>query len=529
MDQGNFGPGDNHSPLSKNNKKDKKQTIFKSPFINSESNMFIPNLLPKKRPMSSPVKKTHKRSHSNGTINLNDIHLRNREPLKFNNQKSSMLDDFQFGGVDDSDNLLINFPVLKPPKRIIDVVASNREYSFPNTNGNLFDDLEPTKDTNDANRTFSLDFATSNESSSIFSMIPGGVSSPVFDFNSYLKSVTSNMKSASELTSGITKSMNLLDLSNPIKFDFLENKKLIDDLELDCVMRSNTWDSDAETENDELELEFNFSNEDKSTNMISQIPSLYDPFSKVLSTNKGNRSSRSASPEFGKSGIPLKIYSDTKLKSPNTSRGSDETICTKAPIIEEIKEDSTKCEPHHRIFVNNLKPAIKPIPKNLLNLVVESSDGSLDDATKYATEINAQNSVGIPVPEKVTELVNIPTNGPTINGVRKSAIIRGIKARTNLKEKNNVKINKYPHKLSEYREILSTGNSNRLNISANNFKGFYSLREKHRFEKRNESEAENKENCENNYNNIGTKRPRGNESYNLSNNKRVNWAESLEW
>ncbi|TID25435.1 hypothetical protein CANINC_002971 [Pichia inconspicua] len=518
MNQGNFGPGEN----KRNTNEKKNQTIFKSPFIKSEKN-FIPNLSPQKRTLSSPIKRTHKRSHSNGAITLEGIHSRNREPLTFNHQKSSLLDEFQFGDLD-NENLLVNFPILKPPTRNIDVIANNREYNYQTNRSNLFDDLESSRNDRD-----SFNSSSSNENTSIFSMIPGRGASSVFDFNSYLKTITSNMKVASEVTSGMVGPMRLLDFSNPIKLNVLEDKQLMDDLDLDCVMRSNTWDSDAETENDELELDFNFSNQDNSSSRVSKIPSLYDPFNKVINNGKTNRLSRSVSPELGKSGIPLKIYSDPKVKSPNTSRGSDETLWTKVPIVEEIKEDSTKCEPHHRLFVSNLKPAIKPIPKNLLNLIVESSDGSLDDATKFATEINAQNSVGIPLPEKVTELVNIPTNGPTINGVRKSAIIRGIKARTNVKNKNNLSTVKYPHKLSEYREVLSLGNSNRLNINANSFKGFYSLKEKHRFERRNEVETENKENFENNNDNIVNKRPRWNENYNLNKGKRVNWAESLEW
>lgn len=537
MFQDDLGSGTKKTRKNERTEKDEKQTIFKSPFISSEPTNFIPDLRPPKRVISSPVKRNHKRSSYVGSINLNDIHSRNRKPLSFtNNKQNSMVDDFQSKDFDGNDNALANFPVLQPPRRHIEVVTTNKEYNI-----NTLKLMEPEQKVMDDKDIFSLDLNPFSENTSIFSMVPTGASSSVFDFNSYLKSVTSNLKSASELTSNITKSMNLLDLSNPIKVDLIRDKQLISSLDLDCVRRSSTWDSDVETE-DGLDLEFNF---EQKNNIESQIPSLYDPFNKVL-TGKKYQSYRNASPILGRSGIPLKIYSDNinvnkniKVKSPNTSQESDNTLWSKHLVVQEIKKDLSQCEPHHRIFVHNLKSAIKPIPKNMLNLIVEASDGSLEDATKYATEINAQNSVGVPVPEKVTELVNIPTNGPTVNGVRKSAIIRGIKARTNLKDNkreqkdNAVTLSKYPDKLSEYPNMLSIGNNNWKNITANinsssSFKGFYSLKEKHQFQKRNTAKVEGKENV-NAVVTVGFKRSRGNETYSLSGRKHVNWAESLEW
>lgn len=89
------------------------------------------------------------------------------------------------------------------------------------------------------------------------------------------------------------------------------------------------------------------------------------------------------------------------------------------------------CTPVHRTFRKPSKPSIK-VRENLLNLIVESSDGNLDDATKYATEINSQNSSGIPLPEKTTELVTIPTTGPAIGGIKKAAIVRALLAKASL-------------------------------------------------------------------------------------------------
>lgn len=91
------------------------------------------------------------------------------------------------------------------------------------------------------------------------------------------------------------------------------------------------------------------------------------------------------------------------------------------------KSPGRVCSPEHRKLLNPGHSTIH-CRKNLLNLIVESSDGNLDDATKYATEINSQNSSGIPLPEKTTELVTIPTTGPSSNGIRKAAIVRATMA-----------------------------------------------------------------------------------------------------
>ncbi|VEU20620.1 DEKNAAC101491 [Brettanomyces naardenensis] len=93
------------------------------------------------------------------------------------------------------------------------------------------------------------------------------------------------------------------------------------------------------------------------------------------------------------------------------------------------KSPGRVCSPRHRKSSKPSRSNIR-VRKNLLNLIVESSDGSLEDATKYATEINSQNSAGIPLPEKTTELVTIPTTGPAVGGIRKAAIVRATEAKT---------------------------------------------------------------------------------------------------
>lgn len=115
---------------------------------------------------------------------------------------------------------------------------------------------------------------------------------------------------------------------------------------------------------------------------------------------------------------PPEIYADDsyyRLERERSSKKSPGRVCT----------------PVHRKFKSPSKPSIK-VRENLLNLIVESSDGNLDDATKYATEINSQNSSGIPLPEKTTELVTIPTTGPAVGGVKKAAIVRALLAKASL-------------------------------------------------------------------------------------------------
>lgn len=111
------------------------------------------------------------------------------------------------------------------------------------------------------------------------------------------------------------------------------------------------------------------------------------------------------------------------------------------------------------------------VRKNLLNLIVDSSDGNLDDATKYATEINSQNCEGIPIPEKTTELVTIPTAGPQIGGIKKAAIVKAILAKSGNKSKHKKLHHSHTHTHTHTQ-------NNRTNSSGNNVKGFYTLDEK---------------------------------------------------
>lgn len=72
-----------------------------------------------------------------------------------------------------------------------------------------------------------------------------------------------------------------------------------------------------------------------------------------------------------------------------------------------------------------MKPVLRIKSKNSLNLIVDSSTGQLHDATQYATEINANNGEGIPLPKTMNEQVTIPINGPRRSKIPKTAIVRG--------------------------------------------------------------------------------------------------------
>jgi hypothetical protein len=609
-------------------------TILKSPFIATDLSSNIPTLHAPSKKNSSPIKRSHKRTTQTvSAINTNELHTRTRKPLSFNNANEkpfNLLDDFQHNNSDEKIDLFSSKFSFLPPQ---------------NSNVNFKISSEPDKKLNKIQSRDIFDISNSrisntDENKSIFSNIPLIGANIAYDFNSYLRSVTSSFKIGGEITKKNTSNHCLLDLSNPIKINLLEeqNTEIINDFDLDCIVRSSVWDSDVETEEeDELDLNLNLQDNkqndlnieldqsklqknhevlkyfnqtisNKSSNN-SQIPLLYDPINKILNSRKGSIPLRSME-SSSNSNIPLKIYSDfePKVKSPVSSQGSDETLNENdqlrkesIPNNMEIKniqsntllnkninndhnnnnnnnnahikiEQITKSLPHHHIFVENIKSALKPIPKTLLNMIVESSDGSLEDATKYATEINAQNSQGIPIPEKTTEIVNIPTTGPTINGVKKSAIIRGVRAKATIKKKDNLinqeiknkETNKLFNTLMERREALIQENQNKKNIlpnnnnvSNNNFKGFYSLQEKQQFYKRNiaannfgNEVSENKENfhisafsssCNKTIRreakkdgfSTAFKRHRVNESTysKLDNNgrKKVNWAENLEW
>ncbi|GME75060.1 unnamed protein product [Ambrosiozyma monospora] len=199
------------------------------------------------------------------------------------------------------------------------------------------------------------------------------------------------------------------------------------------------------------------------------------------------------------------------------------------------------------------------IRKNLLNLIVESSDGSLEDATRYATEINSQNCEGIPIPEKITELVTIPTTGQAPDGIKKAAIVRAMIARTantvnntTTPKKSALKSHMKHNSTGSLGKILGNNNGNinnshlgTINGKAGGRIGFYSQDEQREFLKRDQKsnhfdEIEDKENKrlksgKKDSVKIKTSPLSINHTRHASfgglinSSKRVSWAPSLEW
>ncbi|ODV98484.1 hypothetical protein PACTADRAFT_48235 [Pachysolen tannophilus NRRL Y-2460] len=109
---------------------------------------------------------------------------------------------------------------------------------------------------------------------------------------------------------------------------------------------------------------------------------------------------------------PISLYKQTLKKSTRLNPDQYSRI---------LKSPKRICSPKKQI--KPLKPALKEC-KNLLNLIVDASTGNVKDATRFGTEINSQNSEGVPLPESVKELVTIPTNNANVT--HKAAIIRAI-------------------------------------------------------------------------------------------------------
>lgn len=78
------------------------------------------------------------------------------------------------------------------------------------------------------------------------------------------------------------------------------------------------------------------------------------------------------------------------------------------------------------------RSVLRPCLPGALNLVVHALHGDMNDATKYATELNANNLQGIPIPRSQDEVVTIPVHptrrtvhrAPGRSGPNKAAIVR---------------------------------------------------------------------------------------------------------
>ncbi|CCE78347.1 Piso0_000968 [Millerozyma farinosa CBS 7064] len=77
------------------------------------------------------------------------------------------------------------------------------------------------------------------------------------------------------------------------------------------------------------------------------------------------------------------------------------------------------CVPKHTQGIRPRRPSLsyRKLQPNIY--LVDSSTGHLNDATQFATELNASNCEGFPLPEDTNEIVQIPTNEEVISAKSK--------------------------------------------------------------------------------------------------------------
>lgn len=125
-------------------------------------------------------------------------------------------------------------------------------------------------------------------------------------------------------------------------------------------------------------------------------------------------------------------------------------------LIEHSTEDRDICIP--KKFTGVLKPAIRQ-EKPVLSLMVDSSSGKLYEATKYATEINACNCEGIPIPTNPNELVSIPVNGSR-KAAKKTALVRAHRIEAVEKRDSTVQVGFYTQ--AQFKKYFSTSSPNKI-------------------------------------------------------------------
>ncbi|KAI5956739.1 hypothetical protein KGF54_000356 [Candida jiufengensis] len=153
------------------------------------------------------------------------------------------------------------------------------------------------------------------------------------------------------------------------------------------------------------------------------------------------------------------------------------------------------CKPN-----NNLKPS-----KSCFNLressifLIESSTGFLNDATKFATELNGSRNDNLPYPEHENEVVQIPTNNLNNDNLIKMAIIRMIKKQWENDQKSRKRV------------------------------GFYSENEFQSYKQNNLENSTTTTPKIDDTNSLGVELVSQSNIDNEPKNKTVRWADNLEW
>lgn len=405
-----------------------------------------------------------------------------------------------------------------------DLKRLHKVSNMNNSNRSLFDD-----ESNENDDIFSFNINTTlnagqSEGRSFLSLEPTK-SNGAFDFNSYLKEVTSEIKIDSRKTPALTftrkEDSPILNFQKGKRLDLINDRSIItrdnllDEWELDCVVRASEYDSDSEMKslNEENDFGINFSQlaesqERKSHDILNLEQELSTP---VPKKNIMSKSDLSFDPTLSLSSKPaFSIFSDN-LKSPESPLAEKQPSTPSTPLQH---SKISICSPHHRTLRSPAKSNFKPILKNLLNMIVQSSDGDIDEAVKFATEINSINIADIPIPQKTTELVHIPTNGPPdSSGNKRSALITGVRPKVgkrklqfHLNDKENSSPRRFSHHLSQRRGLKDSSNTSHDARA----RGFYSPNEKSDFLSK--KKEPNSNGITKNQTKVG-----------------VRWADDLEW
>lgn len=320
--------------------------------------------------------------------------------------------------------------------------------------------------------------------------------SQAFDFNSYLTGFTSEIviKDVPSLAfSDSFRRAGVLDFEKCERLDMVKDRgaitkdNLLDEYELDCIVRANGYDSDEEVRQENERDSFN--------NFGIQLNNLKSHTNTEMTPNKGSANlmldpTTSLTNDTKSNALSFSIFSDNNdtneqegeednLKSPksspmNTIKSSTIHLEPSTPPRKSASKFKA-CSPHHRTLRSPKKSSFKPSTVKSFHLFLETNDHNLDDAVRFATEINTMSGEKVPLPESITEIISIPTMGPPDGkGFKQSAIITGIKPKV-LRKKIESR-ERFSHHLSQMRVMRDS-----TNIDTKRGKGFYSAYEKDDF------------------------------------------------
>lgn len=152
------------------------------------------------------------------------------------------------------------------------------------------------------------------------------------------------------------------------------------------------------------------------------------PGSSSKSTKRSTKINKSRK---GVSKIPVLSMKPKSSLTPSTKTSTADLRRSKRnplPLKGAVPSPKKVCCPKN-LLVDNLKPVIRLKDENMLNLIVNSPSGLLNESTKYATEFNSINGEGIPLPTTVDEQISVPIRSgkrARNKNLKKMAIVQGI-------------------------------------------------------------------------------------------------------